>query len=311
MISLRSKPARAGTASALTFLTLCAAMLVLSAAAMAAAAPGGGSPPEPPLPQLSFEPGSYDFGLRQVNNGSNQATIQLRNTGEASAPVYSLELNGSGTFQIGQSDCFGKTLNPNETCYVQVNFNPWEAVAFSAQLRATSEGGTSFTANISGEGGQALLGAATESTNFGSVAVGSAGVTKTIDVTNTGNYPGGSFIAVIAGGAIGSFHLLDENCTGIPLSPGATCNLVVNFQPLSTGAKTARLGLFGDSDGGAQIMLTGVGLDPVAAPALSAAPSPLTAAPKPRRRRVKPRRGSSLHHFRHPRVEVSTGRLSR
>ena len=67
---------------------------------------------------------------------------------------------------------------------------------------------------------------------------------------------------MIAGGAIGSFHLLDENCTGIPLSPEATCTLLVSFQPLSTGVKTARLGLFGDSDGGTQITLTGVGIEP-------------------------------------------------
>ncbi len=262
MISLRSKPARAVIVSALTLTALCAAMLVLPAAGVAAPSPGEGSP-EPPAPQLAFEPGSYDFGLRQVNNGNDQTTMQMRNVGEAPAPIYSLQLNGgSNAFWLGQSDCYGRTLNPNESCYVQVNFGPYDAVPFSAQLRAESEGGASFTANLSGEGGRARIGTAVDPTNFGSVAVGSAGVTKVIDVTNTGNYPGGAFIAVIAGGAVGSFHLLDENCTGIPLMPGATCNLVVSFQPLSTGAKTARLGLFGDSDGGAQITLTGVGLDP-------------------------------------------------
>jgi len=235
-------------------------MLVLPAAGMAAPGPGEG---EPPAPQLAFEPGSYDFGLRQVNSGNDQTTMQLRNVGEAPAPVYALQLNGgSGAFWLGQSDCYGRTLNPNESCYIQVNFGPNDAVPFSAQLRAESEAGTSFTAALSGEGGRARIGTAIDPTNFGAVAVGSAGVTKVIDVTNTGNYPGGSFIAVIAGGAVGSFQLLDENCTGIPLMPGATCNVVVRFQPISTGAKTARLGLFGDSEGGAQITLTGVGLDP-------------------------------------------------
>lgn len=285
-------------------------MLVLPVAAMAA--PAEGSPPEePPLPQLAFEPGSYDFGLQQVNNNTSQTTLQLRNNGAVSAPIYSLELNGSGAFWMGSSDCYGRTLNPNETCSVQVNFNPYDAVAFSAQLRVTSEGGTSFTADLSGEGGRANFTTGASSTNFGSVAVGSAGVTKTIDVTNTGNYPGSAFIAVIAGGAVGSFHLLDENCTGIPLSPEATCNLVVSFQPLSTGAKSARLGLFGESDGGTQVMLTGVGLDPVAGPVPSSSPSPAGVAPKTRRHRTRPRRGSSLHHFRHRRVDVSIGRLSR
>ena len=133
-------------------------------------------------------------------------------------------------------------------------------------------------------------------TSFGAVAVGSAGVTKTIEITNRGNYPGGAFIAIIAGGAIGSFHLLDENCTGIPLSPEATCSLLVNFQPLSTGVKTARLGLFGDSDGGSQITLTGIGTEPEdeATPEPQSAPSTASAATR-HKRRAKPRHRRGRH----------------
>jgi hypothetical protein len=287
-------------------------MLALPAAGLAAPEGSEEGPPVPPVPQLSFEPGSYDFGLRQVNN-NDQATIQLRNTGESIAPVYSLQLNGgSGAFWLGQSDCYGRNLNPSESCDVQVNFGPWDGVAFSAQLRAESEGGTSFTANLSGEGGRARIVAETESTNFGSVAVGLPGVTKTIDVTNTGNYPGGSFIAVIAGGAIGSFQLLDENCTGIPLSPGATCNLVVRFQPLSTGAKTARLGLFGDSDGGAQIILTGVGLDPEPVEEAEPQANAALAATAPRRKhraQRRPRHRGGLHRPR--RIALADQRVTR
>jgi hypothetical protein len=172
---------------------------------------------------------------------------------------------------------------------VQVSFNPYEVAPFSAQLRAQSDAGTSFTADLGGEGGRPELTVATNPTNFGSVPIESGGVTKTIDVTNEGNMPGGVFIAVISGGAIGSFHLLDENCTGIPLSPEATCNLQVNFDPISTGAKTARLFLAGDGDGGAQITLTGVGLE--AEPQLGGATAPqgstapLTQQSKARRKR--------------------------
>ncbi|HWI95421.1 MAG TPA: hypothetical protein VNS60_05070, partial [Solirubrobacterales bacterium] len=136
----------------------------------------------------------------------------------------------------------------------------------------------------------------------GSLPVGSGGATKTIDVTNEGNMPGGAFIAIISGGAVGSFHLLDENCTGIPLSPNATCNLQVSFDPISTGAKTARLFLVGDGDGGVQISLTGVGLDPAATGESSAPPSVGSAVlGKPRRLqrpRSKARRGHALRQRR-------------
>jgi len=298
MISLRRKPARAGIASALTLLSLCAAMLALPAAGTAAPAEGE---PGPALPQLAFEPGSYDFGLQQANSNASQAYLQLRNNGEGVAPVYSLEITGPGSssFWVGQSDCYGKNLNPNETCSVQVNFNPNDAAAYEAQLRAGSEGGTSFSADLSGEGGRARIGPVTDPTSFGAVPVGSAGVTKAIEITNRGNFPGAAFIAVIAGGAIGSFQLLDENCTGIPLSPEASCSLLVNFQPLSTGVKTARLGLFGDSDGGTQIILTGVGTEPEEEASPEQLNPPSTASPAPlNKRRAKPRRHRGVRHLR-------------
>lgn len=260
MFSLRGKSESAWSASAATFLiAICALLAAIPAAASAAPQPGE----EPPLPEVAFEPGSYDFGLHEANRETSQTNFQLRNVGSVPAPIYSIQVvgSGSGAFWTGNSNCFNHPLEPNETCSIEVSFNPYNVAPFSAQLRAESEGGTSFTAELSGEGGRPELIAAINPTNFGSVPVGAGGVTKTIDVTNEGNMPGGAFIAVISGGAVGSFHLLDENCTGIPLSPEATCNLQVSFDPISTGAKTARLFLVGDGDGGVQITLTGVGLE--------------------------------------------------
>lgn len=247
------------------------------------------------MTQLAFEPGSYDFGLQQVNN-SNEATLQLHNDGAAPAAVNSLEILGPNVFWIngGSTSCFGKNLQPGESCSVQVGFNPYDAIPFVAQLRVISEG-TGFTANLSGEGGRASIGPVSNPTNFGAVAVGSPGVTRTIEITNSGNYPGGAFIAVIAGGAVGSFHLLDESCTGIPLSPEATCGLLVNFKPLSSGVKTARLGLFGDSDGGSQVTLTGIGTEPESTEAPESSSVSSTVAGSPNKHRPKHRRYRGGH----------------
>ena len=219
MFSLRSKSEPARSASAATLLiAICA--LFAAIPALAAAAPAEGE--EPAGPQLAFEPGSYDFGLHEANRENSQNNFQLRNVGSVPAPIYSLQIvgSGSGAFWTGNTDCFNHALEPGETCSVQVSFNPYDVEPFSAQLRAQSDAGTSFTAELSGEGGRPELTAATNPTNFGSLPVGSGGVTKTIDVTNEGNMPGGAFIAIISGGAVGSFHLLDENSA--PARP-ATC----------------------------------------------------------------------------------------
>lgn len=284
MVDQVSMTSRRGKRAALAI-----ALLTLTFATAASAAPAGGAP------QLNFQPGGHDFGLQQVNSTS-QTTFQLRNDGEVPAPIHTLETAGpdSGSFWLN-GDCWGRTLEPGESCSLQVYFGPGDARAYTAQVRATSDEGTSFVADLEGEGGRPHLTPASDPTNFGSVPVGSAGVTRTIEVVNTGNMAGGAFIAVVAGGAVGSFQLLDESCTNVLLSPAGSCNLLVRFQPLGTGVKTARLGLFGDSDGGTQITLTGVGLDPEPAPSPAAAgpgTSVTDIAPRlPRRRggKLKPR----------------------
>lgn len=268
MPSLRqtSKPAR-------TTLFLLA-LLIAVAAAMAAPATGLAEPSEPP--QLVFEPAGHDFGVRPLNWGSDQTTFQLRNAGSEEFQIGFGEIvgPGSGAFGTGNSNCYGTTLQPGQSCFAQVYFGPYDAVEFTAQFRV-NVGSYSFNADLSGVGGRAIFAPASNPADFGSAAVGSAGTTREIQVSNVGNIGGGVFIAVISGGAVGSFHLLDENCTGVELAPAATCTLQVRFQPLSEGVKKATLSLFGDSDGGAQVVLTGVGSapDPDAEPSQQSGPA--------------------------------------
>src|SRR6478609_6843163 len=153
MFSLRSKSESARIAPAATlFAAVC--LILAAIPALAAAAPAEGE--EPPLPQLAFEPGSYDFGLHEANRENSQTSFQLRNVGSVPAPIYSIQPVGSGSsaFWTGHSDCFNHALEPGETCSIQVSFNPDEVAPFSAQLRAESELGTSFSAALSGEGGR-------------------------------------------------------------------------------------------------------------------------------------------------------------
>ncbi len=216
-------------------------------------------------PDLTFEPASYDFGLQRINNGSTQTNFQLRNTGAAAVQVNSIDIVGPGSnnFWTGFSSCWGTTLQPNDTCTVQVNFGPNDAITYSAQLRA-SVNGVQFTADLSGRGGRAVVVGSPNPADFGTATTGQSGLTRTITLTNTGELPGGFFVAVVSGGDVASFRLLHENCTGHPLDPSASCTAQVRFQPDSPGPKVAQLSFFGDQDGGAQVNLTGVGLDPQA-----------------------------------------------
>ncbi len=243
--------------------------------------------------QLAFTPGGYDFGIQRVNRGEGSASFQLTNTGEALTQLGGTGIGGKDTnnFWTNGGDCWsGRWLAPGESCGVQVGFNPWDTVAYEAELQAYAYGAT-FTAALSGFGGRALLLAEPETVEFGGLPVGSAGPVTPVVLTNHGNLPANVFIAVIAGGSVASFQLIDEDCTWGPIAPGESCTAEVRFTPQVTGPKSARLAFFGDDDGGAMALLSGEGLEPTTPDAPTVTPGgSATAAGAPPASRGKERR---------------------
>lgn len=245
-------------------------------------------------PQLSYNPASLDFGIQRVNEGRSQ-NLQVTNTGEAAVRIGSTGIEGkdSGNFWTSYNDCWnGRRLEVGESCSIQVYFNPWQIAEYEAAVTAYAAG-VPFSTSLRGTGGEALLAPAENPVEFGSAAVGGDGSVRTITLTNEGNLGGAYFIAVIAGGDVGSFNLIDENCTGEPVAPGATCIARVRFEPLASGAKTARLALFGESGGGTMVLLHGEGeaASPTeeAGSGQGAAVAPSTLRPVNRARRGKAR----------------------
>jgi hypothetical protein len=221
--------------------------------------------------RLAFSPGGHDFGVQWVNSGGHETTFQLTNVGEAPVQLNNLDIVGpdSSAFWTGYSDCWGRWLAPEESCSVGANFGPRDTVAYTAYLRA-GVNGESFTAELSGRGGRAIVAADPDPVAFGTATAGSQGSVRTITLTNSGNLGAAFFIGVIAGGDAGSFELLDENCSAAELAPGGgTCTAHVRFTPQGPGPKLARLAFFGEGEGGTMVALRGEG----AAPALGLGPA--------------------------------------
>jgi hypothetical protein len=221
-------------------------------------------------PHFSFAPGSHDFGLLPIHSEAGRTTFQLENDGQALAQVGSLNFSGgnSNGFWFGGSDCWGRWLAPGESCSIEIGFGPNETGSFATQLQVSS-GSENFTAALSGEGGRPIVEATPNPADFGPVTVGSTGAIETIAIANSGSVPTSFFIGIVAGGDSGSFKLLDENCSGLPLMPAGSCVAHIRFMPQSAGPKLARLAFFGDSEGGTMVALSGEGV----APAVTLAPS--------------------------------------
>lgn len=272
-----------------------AALLPLILVLLPASASAAEDPP-PPLeatPQLTFSPANLDFGIVRVNQSASQS-LQVTNSGEAVSQIGWVGIEGkdSGNFWTGFSECWnGRWLSPGESCWIQVNFNGWQAVGYEAALTVYADN-VSFSAALRGTGGEAMLMPEVNPVEFGSAAVGGEGSVRTIHLSNEGNVGGGYFIAVIAGGDVGSFELIDESCTGDEIAPGGTCVAHVRFDPVGLGRKVARLAMFGDSNGGTMVYLRGEG-EPAAAEGSSAS-SPAPKQAKSARRKRAFARGYAL-----------------
>ncbi len=213
------------------------------------------------LPQLAFTPAGHDFGIQQIDRGQS-TQFQLANSGEAQLQLNNIEIvGGSGAFGTGSSDCWGRWLQPGDTCSIEVWFGPHDTVAYEAELRANVNG-YSFSAALKGRGGRAVVAAAENPAAFGAETAGAVGAIHTIVLSNSGDLPASFFIGVIAGGDAGSFRLLDESCTSAPVMPAGSCSAHIRFIPQSAGPKLARLAFFGDSEGGTMVELSGEGIAP-------------------------------------------------
>src|ERR1700761_1427994 len=186
------------------------------------------------MPELLFEPASFDFGLTPTNEGGERTRMILRNVGPAPTQVGIETSGGGGAVSIGESDCWGAPLPAGGACSLQVYFRPDETGPYVGEVRANSAG-VAFGAELKGSGGRANLTASTNPLDFGSAAVGSHGEPRVVTIENSGDVPGGLFIAVISGGDSASFQLLEEGCTGIPILPAAKCQAAVRFQPTAAG----------------------------------------------------------------------------
>ena len=202
----------------------------------------------------------YDFGTT-----AQTVTLALYNptttafTLPAAATFASLGLAGTvtpatGEFQIvtttpipaGTCDGFGGgttalpagTPAAPSTCTFRVRWTPGTNPAVGTRAVSVTVGGVSMNlyARVVGT---AKLVANPSTLNFGHVSeVGGVTATLTVVVTNVGDADTNGNLAHTKTG-VGNGDLgFASGCTGAPLIAGASCNLVVNLNPSSTGAVT-------------------------------------------------------------------------
>lgn len=185
----------------------------------------------------SVMPESADFGSVPVG-GSASRVLTLRNTGNGLLGFrqgYPAAVDG-GVWAMGARSCTG-TLAPGASCTVTVVFTPGNAQAYRGAVEIgfrelpTGQGGPLVALAGQGSGATASVAVVTPAAaDFGSVPLGHT-ASRVFTVRNTGT----ERLAFRAGspGTDGAPWSVGARSCAAGLDPGASCQVTVNFMPLS------------------------------------------------------------------------------
>jgi uncharacterized protein (TIGR03382 family) len=107
-----------------------------------------------PVPMLTVNPQSFDFGAAAVNGTMPTHRITLTNTGGNAATVTAATFTGPFALQSDATGCAAVpfTLQPGASCDVVVRFAPVGAGDASGSLALAADGGGAWTVALTGKG---------------------------------------------------------------------------------------------------------------------------------------------------------------
>ena len=219
-------------------------------------------------PESTLSPGTLAFGSQEIGDGPTVSqTTTVTNSGVEPVVLSGLTLPAEDTDfarLIGETgDCTADTtLAAGETCDVRVRFDPSSVGAKAATLTVTSNT-PEHTVALTGTGILTQLTSGPEALPFGSIDIDDGpAVSQTSTLTNSGTEPITLSGLTLSGDTTHFGRLTGDagDCTATTtLAAAETCDLRVQFDPASTGAKAATLTITsGSAD--RTVGLTGTGI---------------------------------------------------
>ena len=184
---------------------------------------------------FSVTPTNLNFG--SVPEGASASlVVTITNTsGVSQTPNFSGGAPNDPVNFGGSQNCAGVPLPPGGSCQFTYEFHP---TTLGAKSSSTTIGINSenFSITMSGTGISAFSVTPTN-LNFGSVPDGASAslvvtITNTSGVSQTPNFSGGAPNDPVNFGG-------SQNCAGVPLPPGGSCQFAYEFHPTTLGAKSS------------------------------------------------------------------------
>ena len=188
-------------------------------------------------PEVSVSPASVDFGPHAPGYPSEYTTVTVTNTGSAglTVPAGGVTLAGTNRDDFDfTGTCDDVTVQPAQTCSIEVLFNPTANGSRSGSLQIASNApGSPTVVPLTGTGVPPALSFAPDPVPSVTTAVGTDTSFDPITVTNTS----GASVTIpadgvqITGGDADKFGIVSQTCAGQTLAASATCSIHAEFVP--------------------------------------------------------------------------------
>lgn len=210
---------------------------------------------------LAAMPSALTFGT--VPTGLPKTlTVTIANTGTTAETITGVDLPNA-PFSVTGAPSLGSVVPAQQSVGISVAYAPTEAGTHASSLTVrTTTGIASVPLTGTAQSGQGRLTITPTTTDFGAVTMGSS-VTRTFDITNTGNV---AVTVTLAKAPAGAFSAQSPLAEGVSIGPGDVVHQRVTFTPASLGRVSAGYELTADDGRGKQMAsLTGVGVTGVTA----------------------------------------------
>jgi hypothetical protein len=209
---------------------------------------GFGYQPVATLSTATLTPGA------NLGGPAGPQTVTVTNTGDGALTVRAITVSGAAAGDYRQSNDCLRTLQPNTSCTITVNFTPQGYGLRAASLTLYDDGpGGSQSVALRGTGTAARPLLSSGFVNFGGDSVGNPTAPQNVVLFNAGNGP----LSIASITLTGSDYLMSSSC-GSTLASGTSCAITVTFLPQSTGARSGLVTIT-DNAGTQRISLSGVG----------------------------------------------------
>ncbi len=216
--------------------------------------------------QLAATPAAQPFGPVIVNHFSSEVTITINNGGDEDSGLLTVMLTGTDAVQflITDKPCDGASIPAGGSCDIKMKFHPISTGNKVAGLEITASPGGRVVVPLTGSGAAdaalTLTAPAQPSLDYDTIATGTTS-TLSVTITNSGGVASGSITTALSGPDAARFAVT-QACGAI--APGASCTIMIAFNPNSQANFTADLDISGAPGGTISINLIGTGAAPAA-----------------------------------------------